>query len=114
MYKEALERVESIAGELTDISLRACFLGSTLVQQARNVVAQLKVNPPETGDRLVSPHARWRCCGWLAAGATNSRVAEVLSISSRTVDVHMTSILGKTGCANRVVVAAFAQRHGLT
>jgi DNA-binding NarL/FixJ family response regulator len=50
----------------------------------------------------------------VAAGATNSRIAEVLSISSRTVDVHMTSILGKTGCANRVIAAAFAQRHGLT
>ena len=114
VYKEALDRVESIARELTDISLRACFLGSPLVQEVRNAVAQLKVNPPKPGYPVGLTAREVEVLRLVAAGATNSRIAEVLSISSRTVDVHMTSILGKTGCANRVIAAAFAQRHGLT
>ena len=48
-----------------------------------------------------------------AEGATNAAIAAGLHVSVKTVEVHMTSILGKTGCANRAAAAAFALRHGL-
>jgi DNA-binding NarL/FixJ family response regulator len=49
----------------------------------------------------------------LARGATDAAIAAELSISRKTVGVHVAHILGKTGCANRTAAAAFAVRHGL-
>jgi DNA-binding NarL/FixJ family response regulator len=49
----------------------------------------------------------------LAQGATDAAIAARLSISRKTVNAHVASILGKTGCANRTAAAAFAVRYGL-
>jgi DNA-binding NarL/FixJ family response regulator/CheY-like chemotaxis protein len=49
----------------------------------------------------------------VASGATNQQVAEVLHISVRTVNTHMTNILNKTGCENRTAASAFAIQHNL-
>jgi predicted ATPase/DNA-binding CsgD family transcriptional regulator len=49
----------------------------------------------------------------LARGATDAAIAAELSISRKTVGVHVANILGKTGCANRTAAAAFAIRHDL-
>ena len=50
----------------------------------------------------------------LARGMTNREIADELSISVKTVNKHVASILGKTGSATRTAAAAFAHRHGLT
>ena len=49
----------------------------------------------------------------VARGTTNAQIAEALSISPRTVAVHVTSILTKTGCGNRAAAVGFALRHGI-
>ena len=49
----------------------------------------------------------------LARGATDAAIGRELSLSHKTVGVHVTHILGKTGCPNRAAAAAFAVRHGL-
>jgi predicted ATPase/class 3 adenylate cyclase/DNA-binding CsgD family transcriptional regulator len=49
----------------------------------------------------------------VAGGATNQQVAEVLHISVRTVNTHMTNILNKTGCDNRTAASTFAVQHRL-
>lgn len=49
----------------------------------------------------------------VAQGATNQQVADVLHISVRTVNTHMTNILNKTGCGNRTAASAFAREHNL-
>ena len=46
----------------------------------------------------------------LAAGKTNPQIAQELFISSNTVAKHVTSIYTKTGTANRVEAAAYANR----
>ena len=46
----------------------------------------------------------------LAAGRSNSEIARELVISDKTVSVHVSNILRKTGTANRVEAAALADR----
>jgi DNA-binding CsgD family transcriptional regulator len=49
----------------------------------------------------------------LAAGWSNQRIADELVISLSTVAKHVTSILSKTGAANRAQAAVYAHDHGL-
>jgi len=49
----------------------------------------------------------------IAAGHTNRAIAETLSISERTVEVHVLHILTKLGLQSRTAAAAWAVRHGL-
>ena len=49
----------------------------------------------------------------IAAGRTNSQIAEELFISPKTAGVHVTHILGKLGVSNRVEAAMVAARLGL-
>lgn len=49
----------------------------------------------------------------VASGATNQQIAEMLVISPRTVNTHITNILNKTGCENRTAASAFAIKHNL-
>jgi len=47
----------------------------------------------------------------LVAGRSYAEIAESLFISQKTVGVHVSNLLRKTGNANRVAVAAWARRH---
>jgi DNA-binding CsgD family transcriptional regulator/pimeloyl-ACP methyl ester carboxylesterase len=49
----------------------------------------------------------------LAAGKTNDEIAEELVISRNTVRHHVSSILDKTGVANRAQAAIYARDHGI-
>ncbi|MFD0581351.1 LuxR C-terminal-related transcriptional regulator [Dactylosporangium darangshiense] len=51
--------------------------------------------------------------GCLAAGMTNQQVASSLGISIRTVTVHVSNLLRKTGAASRTEAALWAVRHRL-
>jgi pimeloyl-ACP methyl ester carboxylesterase/DNA-binding CsgD family transcriptional regulator len=49
----------------------------------------------------------------VAAGRSNREIGEQLFLSAKTVAQHVTSILNKTGAANRAEAATFAVRNGL-
>lgn len=49
----------------------------------------------------------------VAAGMSNRQIADQLSLSEKTVEAHLTSILGKTDTDNRAAASAFAVRQGL-
>lgn len=51
--------------------------------------------------------------GCLVAGMSNKQVARELGISVRTVTVHVSNLLRKTGAASRTEVAIWAVRHRL-
>lgn len=49
----------------------------------------------------------------VAGGETNKKIAEQLGISQRTVDRHVSNILGKIDAPSRAAAAAFAYKSGL-
>ncbi len=49
----------------------------------------------------------------IGAGRTNQQIAALLSLSAKTVERHVTTILRKTRLGNRIAVAMLAQRVGL-
>jgi DNA-binding CsgD family transcriptional regulator len=48
--------------------------------------------------------------GWLVEGATNARIGAELSISERTVEVHVAAAMGRAGCNTRAMLVAAVLR----
>jgi DNA-binding CsgD family transcriptional regulator len=66
--------------------------------------------PPEHHVELTAREIEVLSC--LAAGMSNKQVARSLSISIRTVAVHVSNLLRKTSSASRTEAALWAVRHG--
>jgi DNA-binding NarL/FixJ family response regulator len=49
----------------------------------------------------------------IAEGNTNRQIAELLTISVRTVESHRANLMGKLGLNSRVDLVRFARKHGL-
>ncbi len=50
---------------------------------------------------------------WVARGKSASAIGEMLHITKRTVDAHVSSIVSKIGAVNRTQAVAIAIRDGL-
>lgn len=113
VYLEASNAIDGIAaGLVADQRLHHQFTSSAPVKAVRSALAEGRAaarpsNPAGLTTRELD------VLRLVSVGLTNAHIARVLSISPRTVDVHMTSILSKTGSANRAAAAAFALRHGI-
>jgi DNA-binding CsgD family transcriptional regulator len=87
-------------------------------EAARRAVAALRNAVPSAPEpepaRSFGLSARERqVLGLVAAGLTNRAVAERLVLSERTVDRHVSNILGKLGVPTRTAATAFAFQQGL-
>jgi len=104
-----LLRAAGIASELGAVPLLA-----EVRQLARRARIAL---PGEADERQPAPSTltprETEVLGLVAAGASNAAIAAELFISAKTVSVHVSSILGKLGAANRSEAAAIAHRLGL-
>lgn len=71
-----------------------------------------RARPQQGWDSLTGTEAR--VASLAASGMTNPQIAERLFISRRTVETHMSHVLGKVGLSSRVELAAEAARRAAT
>jgi len=82
---------------------------------AENVVhgSDAKAPAKETGRDCTVTEGEAKVLRRLARGETNSEIAAALNLSRRTVESHITNMLGKLALRNRVELARFALEHGI-
>jgi DNA-binding CsgD family transcriptional regulator/tetratricopeptide (TPR) repeat protein len=100
---------------LDEASSIACELGMRpLMERVQSLQEKLAVRP---GSAPVYPNGlsqrEVEVLRLMALGKSNRDISDELVISLRTVEHHVTSILNKTGAANRTEAAAYAARHRL-
>jgi DNA-binding CsgD family transcriptional regulator len=66
----------------------------------------------ESGSDVLTPREA-EIIELVAAGRTNGEIGKQLFISTKTVSVHVSNILGKLGASGRTEAAAIARRRGL-
>lgn len=112
--------------ELIAAGIRAAHVGDTLVAPSMTRVLleqRLKAERQDQPERAtpsaaasaalatLSPRER-DVLGALARGASNADIARELWVSEATVKTHLSSVMTKTGSANRVQAAVFAYESG--
>ena len=107
-----LRRAHELATDLEAapllVELRALARSSRVpLTDPRTVPAEMVTGIPglTTREREILVH--------LVAGRTYSEIARELVISEKTVSVHVSNLLHKTGTANRVELAGLARRTGV-
>jgi DNA-binding CsgD family transcriptional regulator len=85
----------------------------SLARRAKiDLSAPIPIEPTADDPRLAALTGREReVLAFLVAGRSNSEIAKELFISGKTVSVHVSNILRKTGTASRVAAAALAERR---
>jgi DNA-binding CsgD family transcriptional regulator len=106
------------AAALREAHERATRMGAPgLVAEAERLAHTARVSlavpdVPRQRSELLTRRER-EILGHLVAGRTYAEIARDLFISEKTVSVHVSNLLRKTGSANRVEAAGWAQRHGI-
>jgi DNA-binding NarL/FixJ family response regulator len=87
-----------------DALLSAASAGST-----PNAAAPTNTEPPDGLTRR-----EFEMLTLIAAGATNTEIADRLVVSNHTVKSHINRIFAKTGSRDRAAAIGYAQQHGIT
>jgi DNA-binding CsgD family transcriptional regulator len=105
----ALRRAHELAMDLQAAPLLAEVEG--LAQSARISLAGIDERPPAEIEALpgLTPRER-EILSYIVAGRTYGEIARELVLSEKTVSVHVSHLLHKTGTANRVELAQLARR----
>jgi DNA-binding CsgD family transcriptional regulator len=105
----ALRRAHELAVDLHAEPLLTDIVA--LARSARVPLALVDENPPVDTDALSGLTRREReVLTHIVAGRTYSEIARALVLSEKTVSVHVSHLLHKTGTANRVELAQLARR----
>jgi len=111
VLKQAREMIDETVRSLSGSPLQQIFLNSTWIQQTQDLEQDPTPGKQESPAGLTPREIE--VLQLVANGASNQQVADVLHISVRTVNTHMTNILNKTGCDNRTAASVFAIQHNL-
>ncbi len=113
--EQALQEAWRLSTTLGMVSLRART--ERLAQRARIVLVEVEgtdVNPSSmAASGLGLTPREVEVLGQLAAGRRDGEIAESLFISKKTVSVHVSNILRKLDCTNRIEAGKIGQAHGL-
>ncbi|MBV9230363.1 MAG: tetratricopeptide repeat protein, partial [Chloroflexi bacterium] len=111
-FTAARHVIQELATTIDESSLREQFLHTAL-----DLVPQEKPLPPREAARQafggLTPRER-EVAALVAQGKTSREIADLLVVSERTAEVHVSNILGKLGFTSRAQIAAWAVEKGLT
>ena len=65
----------------------------------------------EAGKRLTSQELE--CLRWCKEGKTNWEIGEILTISEKTVEFHLSNSMRKLGASNRITAVIVGIKEGL-
>jgi predicted ATPase/DNA-binding CsgD family transcriptional regulator len=111
-FTAARHLIQELATTIDDSSLRERFLHTAL-----DLLPQEKpLHPRETARQAFGGlTAREReVAALIAQGKTSREMADLLVVSERTAEVHVSNILGKLGFTSRAQIAVWAVEKGLT
>jgi two-component system response regulator NreC len=101
--------------ELVD-AIRAVARGQTYLHptmtHALLVEADLVAGPEEGPDSVLSPRER-QVLRLIARGHTNPQIADLLTLSVRTIESHRANLMAKLDLHSRVELVRYAAQHGL-
>jgi len=94
-------------------AIRAAYQGiPTLSPEVTQILIQGVISPVQTSPALTP--REYQVLNLISRGWNNHAIAEELSISSSTVQFHVSNILTKLDVHNRIEAATFAVRHRIT
>jgi DNA-binding NarL/FixJ family response regulator len=111
-FAAARHLIQELATTIDDISLRERFLHTAL-----DLLPKEKPPlPREVAKQAfggLTPRER-EVAALIAQGKTSREMADLLVVSERTAEVHVSNILGKLGFTSRAQIAAWVVEKGLT
>ena len=111
-FAAARHLIQELATTIDDTSLREQFLHTAL-----DLLPKEKPPLPREAAKQafggLTPRER-EVAALIAQGKTSREMADLLVVSERTAEVHVSNILGKLGFTSRAQIAAWAVEKGLT
>ena len=103
--------IAELAADIPDPQVREIFLRNALAQFPRRAVPSPRAAAKRSYDGLTERERE--VATLITQGKTNRQIAEALVLSERTVQVHITNMLGKLGFSSRAQIAAWSVEKGL-
>jgi predicted ATPase/DNA-binding NarL/FixJ family response regulator len=111
-FVAARQLIEELAATIEDASLRDQFLRTAL----GSLPQETPLPPHEATKRAFGglTAREYEVAALIAQGKTSREIADLLVVSERTAEGHVSNILGKLGLTSRAQIAAWVVERGLT
>src|SRR6266700_2232065 len=111
-YAAGRQLVEELATTITDASLRDQFERAALDSFPQEIPPLPREAARQAFGGLTERERE--VAALIAQGKTSREIADLLVVSERTAEVHVSNILGKLGFTSRAQIAVWAVGKGLT